>query len=105
MDSVRETGMKYISKARTEFDEAWQNILNDYKTLSEQREFLQNLVSMLENSESELTEAFAELVRYSNSLIDPVIKVLVKMLESKSPEEREEQRVRLNPITAKIHFT
>ena len=98
MDSVRETGMKYISKARNEYDEAWQNILNDYKTLSEQRDFLQNLVSMLENSEVELTEAFAELVRYSNSLIDPVIKVLVKMLESKSLEEREEQRVRLNPI-------
>ena len=94
MESVRETGMKYISKARNEYDEAWQNILNDYKTLSEQRDFLQNLVSMLENSEIELTEAFAELVRYSNSLIDPVIKVLVKMLESKSLEEREEQRVR-----------
>merc|ERR1719219_2884537 len=47
---------------------------------------------MIENSESELTEAFAELVQYSKSLIDPVIKVLVKMLESKTPEERDEQR-------------
>ena len=49
---------------------------------------------MIENSESELTEAFAELVQYSKSLIDPVIKVLVKMLESKTPEERDEQRVK-----------
>ena len=48
MDAVHKTGMKFISKARTEYDEAWQKILEDYKTLSELRDFLQNLVKMLE---------------------------------------------------------
>ena len=50
MDAVHKTGMKFISKARTEYDEAWQKILDDYKTLSELRDFLQNLVRMLEGS-------------------------------------------------------
>ena len=95
MDAVHKTGMKFISKARTEYDEAWKKILDDYKTLSELRDFLQNLVRMLEVSESELTEAFAQLVQSSKSLIDPVIKILVNMLESKAPEERDEQKVNL----------
>ena len=94
MDAVHKTGMKFISKARTEYDEAWKKILDDYKTLSELRDFLQNLVKMLEVSEGELTEAFAQLVQSSKSLIDPVIKILVNMLESKAPEERDEQKVR-----------
>ena len=46
-----------------------------------------------EVSESELTEAFAQLVQTSKSLIDPVVKILVNMLESKAPEERDEQKV------------
>ena len=46
-----------------------------------------------EVSESELTEAFAQLVQSSKSLIDPVVKILVNMLESKAPEERDEQKV------------
>ena len=95
MDAVHKTGMKFISKARTEYDEAWQKILDDYKTLSELRDFLQNLVRMLEVSENELTEAFAQLVQSSKSLIDPVIKILVNMLESKAPEERDEQKVKI----------
>ena len=45
-------------------------------------------------SESELTEAFAQLVQSSKSLIDPVVKILVNMLESKAPEERDEQKVK-----------
>ena len=48
MDAVHKTGMEFISKARTEYDEAWKKILDDYKTLSELRDFLQNLVKMLE---------------------------------------------------------
>ena len=48
MDAVHKTGMKFIIKARTEYDEAWKKILEDYKTLSELRDFLQNLVKMLE---------------------------------------------------------
>ena len=48
MDAVHKTGMEFISKARTEYDEAWKKILEDYKTLSELRDFLQNLVKMLE---------------------------------------------------------
>ena len=48
MDAVHKTGMKFINKARTEYDEAWKKILDDYKTLSELRDFLQNLVRMLE---------------------------------------------------------
>ena len=48
-----------------------------------------------EVSESELTEAFAQLVQTSKSLIDPVVKILVNMLESKAPEERDEQKVNL----------
>ena len=48
MDAVHKTGMKFINKARTEYDEAWKKILEDYKTLSELRDFLQNLVRMLE---------------------------------------------------------
>merc|ERR1740123_1946678 len=87
--------MKFIIKARTEYDEAWQKILEDYKTLSELRDFLQNLVKMLEVSESELTEAFAQLVQTSKSLIDPVVKILVNMLESKAPEERDEQKKKM----------
>ena len=47
-----------------------------------------------EVSESELTEAFAQLVQTSKSLIDPVVKILVNMLESKAPEERDEQKVK-----------
>ena len=94
MDAVHKTGMKFISKARTEYDEAWKKILDDYKTLSQLRDFLQNLVKMLEVSEGELTEAFAQLVQSSKNLIDPVIKILVNMLESKAPEERDEQKVR-----------
>ena len=94
MDAVHKTGMKFIGKARKEYDEAWKKILDDYKTLSELRDFLQNLVRMLEVSESELTEAFAQLVQSSKSLIDPVIKILVNMLESKAPEERDEQKVK-----------
>ena len=47
-----------------------------------------------EVSESELTEAFSQLVQTSKSLIDPVVKILVNMLESKAPEERDEQKVK-----------
>ena len=85
--------MKYISKARTEYEEIWQKSMTEYKTLSDLREFLQHLVSMVEQSETELTEAFAQLVVYSKTLIEPVVQILVKMLESKTPEERDEQRV------------
>ena len=95
MNSVHETGMKFIEKARIEYEEAWQKILDDYKTLSDLREFLKTLIKMIENSESELNEAFTDLVKYSKNLIDPVVKVLAKMLESKESEERESQKVKI----------
>lgn len=85
--------MKAINMARNQYQEAWKDNLEKNKLLTEWRDFFQKQLKMLETTENELVQPFAEMVHYSKSLMDPIVEVLVKMLESKSPEEQQEHRV------------
>lgn len=93
MNNVRVNGMKAINKARIQYEEAWKDGLDKFQLLTEWRDFFQKQIEMLDETENELTQPFAEMVHYSKSLMDPIVEILVKMMESKSPEEQLEHRV------------
>ena len=93
MKNIKEKGVQTIQDVCEKHQNDWKF---EHKSSTQQREFFQEQIELMDKVEHDLSQAFKEMVEISKNLMNPVVGVMVKMLEEKSGTEREEQKVNKN---------
>ena len=98
LNGLREMGMLAIHKVKFAIEHMWRSELEHARSLEDYRKLFINVLEMLNATERDLIQAFAEMVVFTQPIIDPAVQVLIKLIESKPAEEQGAVKVKLKQL-------
>ena len=82
-----------FTKIKFSIEQLWTDGLENTQTLLQFKELFKELLDKLETAEEELRVIFSNLVSVTRIIVDPAVKLLVQMIESKPLDEQRESKV------------
>ena len=93
IDEIRQNGIMALTKIKFSIEQLWTDGLENTQTLLQFNELFKELLDKLETAEEELRLIFSNLVSVTRIIVDPAVKLLVQMIESKPLDEQMESKV------------
>merc|ERR1712141_611127 len=95
INEIRQNGIMALTKIKFSIEQLWTNGLENTQTLLQFKELFKELLDKLETAEEELRVIFSNLVSVTRIIVDPAVKLLVQMIESKPLDEQRESKQKL----------